>query len=270
MDAFEIAQLMTGQSSQRPLRMRFGTVLELGSGTTLLVRPDGQQEAVPAIRCCHPAVGNRVALLVGETEWLAIAVVGGDREAEGFAPANHKHTAADITSGTLSVARGGTGVTTTKAIGLLAYPVGAVYISYVSTSPASLFGGTWTAITGRFPYFNAGTATGGSNTHTLTVAQMPSHTHTGSTNRDGAHDHWFGLDKDAAYSTASSSGYSVHSDGKHTTSGYSGTWVKTANPYDTDVPAIHAHAFTTKAAGGGAAHNNMPAYQTLYAWRRTA
>lgn len=22
--------------------------------------------------------------------------------------------------------------------------------------------------------------------------------------------------------------------------------------------------------GGGAAHNNMPAYQTLYAWRRTA
>lgn len=236
MDAFEIAQLMTGQSSQRPLRMRFGTVLELGSGTTLSVRPDGQQEAVPAIRCCHPAVGNRVALLVGETEWLAIAVVGGDSAAEGFAPANHKHAAADVTSGTLPVARGGTGVTTTKAIGLLAYPVGAVYISYVSTSPASLFGGTWTAITGRFPYFNAGTATGGSNTHTLTVAQMPSHSHS---------------------------------------SGNGNPLVATRPDYVKPCMANgsaywYAQQVGLTSTGGSAAHNNMPAYQTLYAWRRTA
>ncbi len=270
MDAFEIAQLMAGRPTQRPLKMRFGTVTALDSDTTLSVRPDGQEETVPVVRCCHPNVRDRVALLVNETEWLAISVVGGDRPTEGDAPTNHKHAATDITSGTLPVARGGTGVTTKEAIGLFAYPIGAVYISYVSTSPASLFGGTWTAITGRFPYFNGGTATGGSNTHTLTVAQMPSHTHTGSTNRDGAHDHWFGLDKDAAYSSSSSSSYSVHSDGNHTTSGYSGTWVKTANPYDSDVPATHTHAFTTSSSGGGAAHNNMPAYQTLYAWRRTA
>lgn len=236
MDAFEIAQLMTGQSSQRPLRMRFGTVLELGSGTTLSVRPDGQQEAVPAIRCCHPAVGNRVALLVGETEWLAIAVVGGDREAEGFAPANHKHTAADITSGTLSVARGGTGVTTTKAIGLLAYPVGAVYISYVSTSPASLFGGTWTAITGRFPYFNAGTATGGSNTH--------------------SHDQTVGLDYN--------SGLLYALEGA-THTGSNTMWGKwCAYGYDTySADGIMRYDRTFSAS-------SMPAYQTLYAWRRTA
>ena len=48
----------------------------------------------------------------------------------------------------------------------LVYPVGAVYISYRSDNPVNLFGGSWTAITGRFPYFNAGTDTGGSNTHT--------------------------------------------------------------------------------------------------------
>lgn len=64
------------------------------------------------------------------------------------------------------------------------YPVGAVYSSYVSTPPGELFGGTWTAITGRFPYYNAGTGTGGSNTHTLTVNEMPNHTHT-ITNRSG-------------------------------------------------------------------------------------
>ena len=67
--------------------------------------------------------------------------------------------------------------TNAAAIVLKAYPVGAIYISYYSTSPASLFGGTWLAITGRFPYFNAGTDTGGSNTHTLTEAEMPAHKH---------------------------------------------------------------------------------------------
>lgn len=48
-------------------------------------------------------------------------------------------------------------------LGQVVYPVGSVYISYTSKSPASLFGGNWTAITGHFPYFNAGNTTGGSN-----------------------------------------------------------------------------------------------------------
>lgn len=46
------------------------------------------------------------------------------------------------------------------------FPIGFVYSSMNSTSPASIFGGSWTEIKGRFPYFNAGTETGGSNTHT--------------------------------------------------------------------------------------------------------
>lgn len=36
-------------------------------------------------------------------------------------------------------------------IGKIMYPVGAVYISYSSMSPANMFGGSWVAITGRFP-----------------------------------------------------------------------------------------------------------------------
>lgn len=48
------------------------------------------------------------------------------------------------------------------------YPVGAIYISYDSTSPATLFGGTWTAINGRFllaqnSTYTAGSTGGGSN-----------------------------------------------------------------------------------------------------------
>ena len=46
------------------------------------------------------------------------------------------------------------------------YPVGAVYQSWSSTSPATLFGGTWTQITEVFLYadVSAGT-TGGSTKH---------------------------------------------------------------------------------------------------------
>ena len=127
------------------------------------------------------------------------------------------------------------------------YPVGAVYISYVSTSPASLFGGTWTPITGRFPYFNAGTSVGGSNTHTLTVNEMPRHSH------------------------------DIKMSGQDR---YAGIWLSNASEgslWSIVSPTLKEHLDSGRApylyntnSGGGKAHNNMPAYQTLYAWRRTA
>lgn len=64
----------------------------------------------------------------------------------------------------------------------LVYPVGSIYMSVNSTSPATLFGGTWEQLKDRF-LIGAGSsyavnATGGSTTHTLTTSEMPSHTHT--------------------------------------------------------------------------------------------
>ena len=51
----------------------------------------------------------------------------------------------------------------------LFYPVGSIYSSTVSTSPATLFGrGTWVAIGGE---------TGGEYKHQLTVDEMPNHSH---------------------------------------------------------------------------------------------
>lgn len=124
-------------------------------------------------------------------------------------------------------------VFTEEEVFLAAYPVGAYYFSSSPTSPASLFGGTWTAITGRFLYMNAGTATGGSNTHTLTVGQMPSHSHTGN-----------------CYGYRNGSQYG---------------WLSTQSGSN-----IAYNEITVGYAGGGESHNNMPAYQTVYAWRRTA
>lgn len=68
----------------------------------------------------------------------------------------------------------------------IVYPVGSIYMSVNSVSPATLFGGTWQAISGRFLLAAGGNyslgSTGGAATKTLTVENMPSHTHTGSAN----------------------------------------------------------------------------------------
>ena len=61
----------------------------------------------------------------------------------------------------------------------LIYPVGSVYISKNSTSPATLFGGTWSQIKDKFLMTKGDTYTtaGGSATVTLTTNNLPSHTH---------------------------------------------------------------------------------------------
>lgn len=112
------------------------------------------------------------------------------------------------------------------------YKVGYVWTSYVDESPAGIIGGTWTPITGVFPYFNAGTEAGGSNSQTLTTVQLPPHKHNISKfMSDGGS----GNDWAVVY-------------GKHKITG----------------------TIWTDETGSGAPVNNMPAYQTLYAWRRTA
>lgn len=116
------------------------------------------------------------------------------------------------------------------------FPIGFVYSSYTDTSPGSTFGGTWTPITGRFPYFNAGTDMGGSNSYTLTVAQMPSHTHT-----------FYG-------------NWPLVASGD-VTNGMDARWGQ-----GNIGTGLRDSGYT----GGGSEIDNMPAYQTLYAWRRTA
>ena len=120
-----------------------------------------------------------------------------------------------------------------------AYPVGAIYMSVNSTNPKTLFGGTWVQIKDRFllaagTIYKAG-ATGGEATHTLTVDEIPNHQHV----------LWYpneGGEQSAAI------GYPE--------AGSKNTW--------------YAEASKTGGAGGGAAHNNMPPYLSVYVWKRTA
>lgn len=119
------------------------------------------------------------------------------------------------------------------------YPVGAIYMSASSTSPASLFGGTWEQIKNRFLLAAGDTyvagATGGEAIHTLTVEEMPSHSHQ--------------YRRKALYASEVTSSQDAYSD----------TSIL-GNTVD----------FSTENCGGGAAHNNMPPYLVIYVWKRTA
>lgn len=58
------------------------------------------------------------------------------------------------------------------------HPVGSVWLSNSSTSPSSLFGGTWQQLTNAVLRAAAAYGYNGSDNMTLTISNMPSHTHT--------------------------------------------------------------------------------------------
>lgn len=152
-----------------------------------------------------------------------------------------------------------------KTIFDLIYPIGSIYMSVNSTNPGSLFGGTWTAWgQGRVPVgvstsgtFNTVEKTGGSETHKLTVAQMPSHTHT-----QNSHRHNYG--RPALF------GGENNDDGSIFTPRYSG---RTSSQYKGNSNGWTEMSYTTATnqnTGGGEAHNNLQPYITCYMFKRTA
>ena len=121
------------------------------------------------------------------------------------------------------------------------YKVGALYFTTISSNPSTIFGyGTWArfgegkTLVGLDPTdgdFNVIGETGGAKTHILTENEMPSHNHKYAA--VNAH----GNTGDAAYTNYYRSGS------------------------DTSL---------TTTTGGDQAHNNMPPYEVVYIWRRTA
>ena len=134
----------------------------------------------------------------------------------------------------------------------LVYPVGSYYLSNSSTTPASAFGGTWTQITdSRFLCGSSSITTGGANTHTLTVAQMPAHTHAPSTSTSWVWPISYSWDTDEVARRT------------HGTGGSNYCWSTSNTSYLSEITK-------TASTGGGSAHNNMPAYKGVYCWYRTA
>lgn len=145
------------------------------------------------------------------------------------------------------------------------YPVGSIYMSTVSTNPATLLGfGTWEAMpAGRVllaqgksswgTTYNAG-STGGEATHQLTVGELPSHTHSASTNVTGEHTH--------NYTTYQYLNW-------HGSKEASSDWMNTSTGL-TSKAGNHSHTVTINNTGSSNAHNNLQPYISVYIWKRTA
>lgn len=130
------------------------------------------------------------------------------------------------------------------------FPVNSIYISYSHTSPADLFGGTWTRISNAFLWATdaSGTIgqTGGEKTHTLTTSELPSHTHGFQYSTNGG----------SSYSTADAG-----RDGKYADTGYLGM--------SDSVSEFASYRVRVGPTGSNTAHNNMPPYTQVSVWRRT-
>lgn len=61
-------------------------------------------------------------------------------------------------------------------LGQVIYPIGAIFASTSPTSPSSIFGGTWSPITGD-ACLMAGTTVGSTGSKKITIENMPRHNH---------------------------------------------------------------------------------------------
>lgn len=121
----------------------------------------------------------------------------------------------------------------------LVYPVGSIITLANNADPNNIYQGTtWQKIEGKFLLGSSSDyalgSTGGEAEHTLTINEMPSHSH--STTSEN-----YGLQFRANITAGPNIGLFSGSDGHNTGN-----------------------------TGGGQAHNNMPPYEVVNYWKRTA
>lgn len=155
-----------------------------------------------------------------------------------------------------------------KILADVLYPVGSVYLSVNSTSPATLFGGSWTQISGRFLYCTTTSkTTGGASSIDI------SHSHT-----VNSHSHGAGTLEACIGSPSGNAG---------------GIGFYKSNQNDTKIPTYEVQGSSWKTGTLVASHNTlvvgstgtstpstnsklsssqsiMPPYFTVYAWYRTS
>lgn len=168
----------------------------------------------------------------------------------------------------------------------MVYPVGSVYITFSNTSPAVLFGGTWTKIEGKFiigassSYNND--STGGASTHThtnpntstfsgststysgstgghaITVDQMPSHSHSirANTGRD---------DSNFTHVYGELQGGDSSDPNWYPSTGATGSGQAHSHTMNHSHTMDHSHTI-----GNTGSSSNIPPYIAANIWRRTA
>ena len=121
----------------------------------------------------------------------------------------------------------------------MVYPVGSIYMSVNSTSPSTLFGGTWEQLTDTFLYATSTTADASSTTATGGSKDLVvSHTH--ELTDDG---------QVLGFGTTNS----------ETTSGFEGGSM---------FSNVKKKRTTIKSSGENGTNKNMPPYMKVYMWKR--
>ena len=186
---------------------------------------------------------------------------------DGKANSSHTHSTSDVTG----------------LINLI-YPVGSIYMSIASTDPSTLFGGTWVRIKDTFllacgdTYASDGevsTAQHGEATHSLTSSEMPRHTHVQNSHGHGmqhTHSHHHSM---SPFSSGAGTKEAYVQSGNRTQSAKTTSTDSTASSKSTTDGTTAVNKYTggtgsNESASDGAAHNNMPPYMAVYAWKRTA
>ena len=132
------------------------------------------------------------------------------------------------------------------------YPVGAVYMSLQSTSPASLFGGTWTAITAGFlvsagySEITAGSV-GGRDNITLSQDNLPRRAVIVDSNRSGV----------------AFSGYDIIDTPSPKTANPGSSVFSTVNTFVNNLNSFTYYKYEQPI-------NILPSYYGVYMWRRVA
>lgn len=133
-----------------------------------------------------------------------------------------------------------------NTVNMLTPSIGEIYLTISDENPSVKFGGTWEQIKDVF-LLSAGDnyvagSIGGESEHVLTVDEMPSHTH--ELNRP----QWSRYEQ-----TGTDSGVEAYG---------------VTNKTDTNIYNNTTGSIIN--TGGNQAHNNMPPYLVVYAWKRIA
>lgn len=145
------------------------------------------------------------------------------------------------------------------------YPVGSIYMSVNATSPATLFGGTWTQLKDRF-LLGAGSTygngtTGGEASHKLSVNEMPSHAHDTPFFNNMTNNGEMVSDFEGVFGKGMTASAAKSLTGKSVIEMW---WKEQTNNAEGN-----EYSYLTASKGGSVAHNNMPPYLAVYMWKRT-